>query len=257
MSGRILDGKVALITGAGGGIGRASALAFAEAGARLAVCDIDATRAEETAHLIQDKRGDAIAFGTDIRDGTSVDLLVVRTVEHFGRLDCAMNNAGIGSQAAVSLADCTDEHWDSVMAVNLRGLFICVRAEIRQMAKQGHGSIVNIASVGGLVGSAKAPAYVSSKHGAIGLTRAAALDHARDGIRINAVCPGYIEGTAMMASFIAKAPVERVEFLKTAQPMGRLGSTEEVAQAAIWLCSDLASFTTGAVLTVDGGFTAA
>lgn len=250
-----LKGKIALVTGAGSGIGRSSAIAFADAGAAVIVVDRHATEAEHTASLIVGRGAEAISLVCDISHAQQVDEMVAAVVSRYGRLDCAFNNAGIGSPEAVTVAECSDAHWDAVMAVNLRGVFFCMRAEVRQMRKQGFGAIVNTASIGGLVGNPRAPAYIASKHGVIGLTRAAALDHGREGIRINALCPGFTEGTGMMNQFLANAP-ERVAFLRDSQPMGRLGTADEIAQAAVWLCSDAASFVNGATMTVDGGFTA-
>lgn len=250
-----LKGKIALVTGAGSGIGRSSAIAFSAAGASVIAADRHEADVNETASIISDSGGIAFPLTCDISDTQQVDAMIAAVISRFGKLDCAFNNAGIGSPEAVTVADCSDAHWDSVMAVNLRGIFLCMRAEIRQMRQQGFGAIVNTASIGGLVGNPKAPAYIASKHGVIGLTKAAALDHAREGIRVNALCPGFTEGTGMMNQFIANAP-ERVAFLRDSQPMGRLGAAAEIAQAAVWLCSDAASFVTGAALTVDGGFTA-
>ena len=257
MKGFGLEGRSVLVTGAASGIGRAIALAFAAEGARLTLGDVNAAAGEAVAQTIRSGGGEAIGVGVDVRDDAQVRAMVAAAVGAWGRLDAAVNAAGIGSPAPGDVTACTDEHWAAVMAVNLTGVFHCLRAEVAQMLAQGGGgSVVNIASVGGITGSTRAPAYIASKHGVVGLTRATALDHGAQGVRINAVCPGYTGGTAMMDGYMAKRPDEAAK-LAAQQAMGRLAETREIADAVVWLCSDRASYVTGTVLPVDGGFTAA
>jgi NAD(P)-dependent dehydrogenase (short-subunit alcohol dehydrogenase family) len=244
------SGRVALVTGAGGGIGRATALAFARAGARVAVSDIDEQSGAETVARIADEGGEALFVRADVSRAADVEALVARTVDAWGRLDAAFNNAGING----FMKDEWDEEvFTRTLAINLTGVMLCMRREIRQMLAQGGGAIVNTASMNGLVGNAGQPAYVSSKHGVVGLTRQAALQHARSGIRVNAVCPGVID-TAMTAP-VAAAP-GGPELLASMTPMGRMGQPEEIASVVLWLCSEEASFVTGQPIAVDGGATA-
>jgi NAD(P)-dependent dehydrogenase (short-subunit alcohol dehydrogenase family) len=249
-----MEGKVALVTGGSSGIGRASALAFAREGAQLVVADVNIEGGEETVRLINNGTGAACFIKTDVSRATEVESLLDQTVDTFGRVDYAVNNAGIIGTLA-PLHETREDVWDQVIDTNLKGVWLCMKYEIRHMLKQGVGAIVNIASVGGLVGSAMgASAYFASKHGVIGLTRSAALEYAQRGIRINAVCPG-ITRTPMVASTRgAGAEVERQ--LTANYPMKRMGEPEEVAEAVVWLCSDAASFVTGHALVVDGGFLA-
>jgi NAD(P)-dependent dehydrogenase (short-subunit alcohol dehydrogenase family) len=236
----MLQGKVALVTGASTGIGKASALAFAREGATVVVSDINVDGGEETARLIGDSGGRAFFFEADVSKEGHVEALVSRTVEAYGRLDCAFNNAGIAGAIGISSHEYPDDIWEHVMAINLKGVWLCMKHEIPQMLKQGGGAIVNTASIWGLVGAPGASAYVASKHGVVGLTRAAALEYAPHGIRINAVNPGTIR-TPILAPFIAAIP--DFESLMTARhPIGRIGMPEEVAEAVTWLCSDAASF---------------
>ena len=243
------EGKAALITGAGSGIGRASALAFAREGAKVVVADIAVEGGEETVRLIQAAGGEACFVKADVAQASQVEVLVDKAVTAYGRLDYAHNNAGVlGSRA--STADCTEEEWDRIIAINLKGIWLCMRSEIPQMLEQGGGAIVNTASAAGLFGIRGYPAYAASKHGVAGLTKVAALDYVRAGIRVNAVCPGFIE-TPLVAGLAAggsqgDAPV----------PIGRLGKPEEVAAAVLWLCSDAASYVTGHMMVVDGAMTA-
>lgn len=249
----MLQGKVALVTGASTGIGKASSLAFAREGATVVVSDINVDGGEETARLIGDSGGKAFFFEADVSKEDHVEALVSRTVEAYGRLDCAFNNAGIAGAIGTSCHEYPDDSWERVMAVNLKGVWLCMKHEIPQMLKQGGGAIVNTASIWGLVGAPGASAYVASKHGVVGLTRAAALEYAPHGIRINAVNPGTIR-TPILAPFIAAIP--DFESLMTARhPIGRIGMPEEVAEAVTWLCSDAASFVIGQNLPVDGGYT--
>lgn len=245
-----LSGKVALVTGAGSGIGRATALAFARQGAKVVIADVAADAGEETAALARAENTDALFVRTDVSQRADVEALVQAAVDQYGRLDYAHNNAGIPGPQAL-LADYGEETWDQVIATNLKGIWLCMKYEIQQMLRQGGGAIVNTSSVAGLRGSQGVSAYVASKHGIIGLTRAAALEYARDGIRINAIAPGTIQ-TPMLDRFTGGDELTLEQFAKS-EPVGRLGSPDEVAQAVLWLCSDSASFVTGAILAVDGG----
>lgn len=248
-----MDGKVAIVTGASAGIGRAAALAFAREGAGVAVADVDVERGRQTAAEVTGLGVDALFVDTDVSDPEQVAGLVRATIERFGRLDYAFNNAGIeGAQAPT--ADCTIENWRRTIDVNLTGVFLCMREEIREMLTRGGGAIVNNSSVAGLVGFAGIPAYTASKHGIIGLTKTAALDYATSGIRVNAVCPGIIE-TDMITRF-THGNAEAAEQLLQTEPVGRLGAPTEIADAVVWLCSDRSSFVTGQALAVDGGFVA-
>jgi NAD(P)-dependent dehydrogenase (short-subunit alcohol dehydrogenase family) len=245
----MMDGKAALVTGGASGLGRASALAFARAGARVAVADVDESGGRETAGLVADE-GVGEFVRTDVTVPDEVEALVARVVETFGRLDCAVNNAGTtgpgGRTAEYSLDD-----WNRTLALNLTGVFLCMKYEIPPMVAQGGGAIVNMSSGAGLVGFAGLPAYVASKHGVVGLTRAAALEYVKDGVRVNAVCPGSTR-TPMLEGFMAGD--EQIERMMTASvPLGRLGRPEEIAEAVVWLCSDAASFVVGHAMAVDGG----
>lgn len=251
--GGTFEGKVALVTGAGGGIGRATALAFARGGARLVVSDLPGAGGDGTARLITDAGGAAVHVACDVTRPEEVEALVAAAADAFGRLDCAHNNAGVEG-AYGRTADCEEENFDRTCAVNLKGVFLCMRAEIAHMAGNGGGAVVNTASVAGVEGAKNLPAYVASKHGVMGLTRTAALEYASRGIRVNAVCPGPIR-TRMLEAIMRENP--RMEPAMTAAvPMRRLGAPEEIAEAVIWLCSDRASFVTGHGLVVDGGLTA-
>jgi NAD(P)-dependent dehydrogenase (short-subunit alcohol dehydrogenase family) len=250
-------GKVALVTGAGSGIGRASALAFAREGARVVVADVEPRGGEETVHLITQEGGEAGFVAVDVAQSADVQHMIAWTVERYGRLDCAHNNAGIlaSEVAATSLHEYPEDVWDRVVRVNLTCVWLCLKYEIAPMLRQGGGAIVNTASVAGLVGFRGGGDYVASKHGVVGLTKTAALDYARQGIRVNAVCPGPLRGTAMSDRVTAAIPGldERYEAFA---PVGRLGTPEEVADAVVWLCSNTASYVTGVALPVDGGWVA-
>jgi NAD(P)-dependent dehydrogenase (short-subunit alcohol dehydrogenase family) len=248
-----LEGKVALVTGAGAGIGRASALAFAAAGARAMVSDVVVDGGEGTVGQIQAAGGEATFVRADVSHKDEVEALVRETVETYGRLDCAHNNAGVEGDLAAT-ADCAEANWDRTIAINLKGVWLCMRSEIPQMLQQGGGAIVNTSSVAGLVGFPNLPAYVATKHGVVGLTRTAALEYAEQGIRVNAVCPGVIQ-TAMIDRIVDGDAEAEAQFTAL-EPVGRMGSPAEVAQAVVWLCSDAASFVTGVAMPVDGGFVA-
>jgi NAD(P)-dependent dehydrogenase (short-subunit alcohol dehydrogenase family) len=248
-----LEGKVALVTGASAGIGRESALAFASAGARVVVSDVVVDGGEETVGQIHAAGGEATFVRADVSQTAEVEALVGQTVKTYGRLDCAHNNAGIEGDMAPT-ADCAEANWDRTIAINLKGVWLCMRYEIPQMLQQGGGVIVNTASVAGLVGFANLPAYVASKHGIAGLTKTAALEYAEQGIRVNAVCPGVIH-TAMIDRIVGGDAEAEAQFTAL-EPVGRMGSPAEVAQAVVWLCSDAASFVTGVAMPVDGGFVA-
>ena len=244
----LLQDKVALVTGAASGIGRATALAMAREGASVVVSDINVEGGEETVTLIGDQSRAAFVHA-DVTNAASVDALVTRTVEIFGTLDCAVNNAGVLS-ARAPMHEIPDETYDYVMDVNVRGVWLCMKREIVQMLEQGSGAIVNTASCVGLVAVPGASEYVASKHAVVGLTRTAAVDYAADGIRVNCVCPGNIK-TDMTRSLWTDP--ERLKLMISRQPIGRLGESEEVAEAIVWLSSDAASFVTGHPMSVDGG----
>jgi len=243
--------KVAIVTGGSSGIGRAAAIAFAKKGAKVVVADwIENT---ETMDMLENIGGEAIFVKCDVSKKGDVKSLIEKTIKSFGRLDYAFNNAGIEGTSA-SVQDCSEENWDKTIGVNLKGIWLCMKYEIPEMLKQGKGVIINTASVAGLVGFQGLPAYVASKHGIIGLTKTAALECAKLGIRINAVCPGVIQ-TPMIDRLTGKTE-EAIEQFTELEPVGRFGQPEEIANAVIWLCSDEASFVTGVAIPVDGGFVA-
>lgn len=248
-----LDGTTALVTGAGAGIGRAAALALARAGAAVVVADIDAVHGIEVVGDIEHESGRALFVAVDVADDAQVEHAVLRAVGEFGGLDIAFNNAGIEGDPAPT-HECTPENWQRTIAVNLTGVWSCMRHEIPAMRRRGGGSIINCSSVAGLVGFASIPAYTASKHGVVGLTRAAALEYATEGIRVNAICPGVID-TEMVDRFsghdaTAKAAMTDLE------PVGRLGQPDEIADAVVWLASRQSSFVTGQAIAIDGGFVA-
>lgn len=249
-----LAGKSALVTGAASGIGRASAIALAREGAAVCVSDINADGAAETARLINDSGGQAIAQGCDVTDRSEVQAMVAATLSAFGQLNAAVNNAGISGHFHQRLHEADDETFERVINVNLRGVWRCMKAELPPMLAQGSGAIVNIASVAGLIGAPKAADYTASKHAVVGITKSAALDYAKSGIRVNAICPAYTD-TAMVHGAIAGNPV-MASIMTRAIPMGRLGRAEEIAEAVVWLCSDASSFVTGHSLVLDGGLVA-
>lgn len=245
--------KVALITGAASGIGRSTALAFAQEGAQVIVSDVAVAGGEETVQLIQDAGGAAHFVRADVANAEDVAALVAAAVARYGRLDIGINNAGIGSSWQ-RLADYALEDWHSVIAVNLTGVFLCMQQELKQMLQQGSGAIVNVASIAGLRGLANSSAYTASKHGVVGLTKAAALEYAAKNIRINAVCPVFTRTPLFEALFDINPTYE--DRFKQNIPMRRYGKPEEIAQAILWLCSDRAEFMTGHALPVDGGMMA-
>ncbi len=245
-----LEGKVALVTGAGSGIGRASALAFAGAGARVCVVDLDEAGGRDTASSITDSGGLARFVRADMTQSGEVEAVVDDAVSTLGGLDCAHNNAGI-SGAGGFVADYAENEWDRVISVNLKSVFLSMKYEIPRMVERGSGTIVNTSSAAGLVGFAGLPAYVASKHGVIGATRAAALEYVKSGVRINAVCPGSTR-TPMLERFMA-GDESMEKMMAAGQPIGRLARPEEIAAAVLWLSSDAASFVVGHALTVDGG----
>ena len=253
---RNLEGKSALVTGGASGIGRATALAFAREGARVAVADIMQDAAQRTVTEIEAIGGQALAIACDITDDDAVKAMIAATVDAFGGLDCAFNNAGIApyqvNAGGQKIADVAPEAWRRLIDVNLTGVWLCLRHEVAQMRAQGSGGvIINTASILGLIGSATSSAYVAAKHGVVGLTKVAAADHAEDNIRVNAVCPGYIE-TPMTEETMRR----RGGRIMARVPMARMGTAGEIAEAVVWLCSPKASFVTGVSWAVDGGYTA-
>jgi NAD(P)-dependent dehydrogenase (short-subunit alcohol dehydrogenase family) len=254
MAGRV-DGKVALVTGGASGIGRATALTFAREGAKLVIADMNAEGGQQTVHMITENCGEATFVQVDVSQAREVEAMISKAVETYGRLDCAHNNAGIGSRPRAPLHECTEGTWDRVLAINLKGVWLCMKHEIIQMLKQGSGTIVNTASIMGLVGSwSGTAAYNASKHGVVGLTKTAALEYATSGIRVNAVCPGYIQ-TPLIEEALTSNPALEAQIVAR-HPVGRMGKPEEIAEAVVWLCSDAASFVTGHTMTVDGGYVA-
>jgi NAD(P)-dependent dehydrogenase (short-subunit alcohol dehydrogenase family) len=245
--------KVVLVTGGAYGIGRAAAIGFSRKGAKVAIADLDADNGEETLRRIKVTGADAIFVKTDASLESDVRLLVNAAIETFGKIDCAFNNAGIHKQF-VSTVDFTAADWDEMINVNLKSVWLCMKYEIPHMLKQGKGAIVNTSSAAGLVGAPSNPAYPASKHGVVGLTKSTALEFAGKGIRVNCICPGPIR-TSMHESLVAASP-DIVKAMLNKVPMGRIGEPEEVAAAAIWLCSDEASYITGIALPVDGGIVA-
>jgi NAD(P)-dependent dehydrogenase (short-subunit alcohol dehydrogenase family) len=246
--------QVAFITGAGSGIGRATALAFAQAGAQVVVADIDETGGRQTVAKINESKGTEARFiACNVAKPEDVEAAVRQTVEQFGRLDIGINNAGIGG-AYARLADQTFDDWNRMLSVNLSGVFYCMKFEIRQMLAQGGGKIVNLSSIAGVRGMIKGGPYSATKHGVLGLTKTAALEYARQNIRVNAVCPVYTH-SAMVDELINRSP-EMEERMRRVIPIGRFGQPEEIAQAILWLCSDENAFCTGQALQMDGGLTA-
>ena len=246
-----LEGKVALVTGGSSGIGRNSALAFAREGAKVVVADVLPEGGDETVRMIKEAGGEGVFVKADVSKETEVEALIAKTIEVYGRLDYAHNNAGIQGEKG-TMTDCTEENWDRVMNINLKGIWLCMKYEIIYMVEHGGGAIVNTSSAVGLVGRPRYPAYVVSKHGVVGLTRVAALAYAKAGIRVNAVCPGPID-TAMGERVRTDYPGAGIA---ADVPLGRRGNPKEVAEVVVWLCSDAASYVTGVAMPVDGGWLA-
>lgn len=251
----MLEGKAALVTGGARGIGRATALLFAREGARVAVSDLAAEGAAETVALIERDGGRAAAIPGDVTKSADVERMVEGTVQAFGRIDCAFNNAGIAAYqvgaGGKNTAEWSEEGFDRMIAVNLKGVWLCMRAELQRMVPQGGGVIVNTASIAGLIGLPTSSGYVASKHGVVGLTKTAAIEYGARGVRVNAVCPGFIE-TDMTRETMARRGAE----LMKAVPFHRMGKAEEIAEIVCWLCSDRAAYVTGAAYNVDGGYIA-
>jgi NAD(P)-dependent dehydrogenase (short-subunit alcohol dehydrogenase family) len=248
-----LEGKIALVTGGTSGIGRETAVLFAKAGAKVVVAGRREREGQETIELVRAAGGDGLFVKADVSKASDVETLIQKAVEGFGRLDVAFNNAGIEGAWGPVVRQ-TEEDFDRTMNINLKGAWLCLKYEIRQLLKQGGGgAIVNMASITGLVGSAGAAAYSASKHGVIGLTKSAALENAKSGIRINAVCPAFTE--TPMADRTLRLPAVH-KYVLSCHPIGRLGRPAEIAEAVVWMCSDRASFMTGQSLVLDGGFLA-
>lgn len=250
---KLFEDKIALITGAASGIGRATARAFADEGARVIVLDVSTEAGHETVQLVEEDGGEAAFIKADVSQAEEVQAAIQTIIETYGRLDIGINNAGIAGPWT-RVADLSFDDWDQVLAINLNGVFYCMHYEIKQMLQQGAGVIVNTASVAGLRGLANASAYSASKHAVVGLTKAAALEYARQGIRVNAVCPVFTRTPLFEEMFELNPNYE--EKLKRNIPMRRYGTPENIADAIVWLCSDAASFVTGQAVPLDGGMTA-
>ena len=248
-----VKGKVVIVTGAASGIGRASAVSFASEGATVIVADSASEGGQGTVGMIKEAGGDALFVKTDVSKAAEVETLVNKAVQIYGHLDCAHNNAGIAGTMAAT-ADCTEENWDRIVSINLKGVWLCMKYELREMAKQGRGAIVNTSATAGLVGSRGSPAYAAASHGVVGLTKSAALEYDQAGIRVNAVCPG-VTRTPMIEEFIRSNPGIEAQMIARV-PSHRMGTPEEVAETVLWLCSDAASFVTGHTLVADGGLVA-
>ena len=248
----MFSGKVAFVTGAANGIGRAAALAFAREGANVALADLSEEGNRETARLVEKVGGRALAVRCDVSRAEDVRTALERTAETFGRLDFAFNNAGV-EQPVTPVADIAEEEWDRILDIDLRGVFLCMKHEIPLMLRQGGGAIVNTSSGAGVKGIAGQAAYCAAKFGIVGLTKAAALDCAKSGIRVNAICPGYVD-TPMMQRFTGGTSEGRQKVAQE-EPVGRPATPEEIAGAVIWLCSDAAAFVVGHAMVIDGGQT--
>ena len=248
-----LQGKIALVTGGGSGIGRATSLRLAREGAKIMIADYVPDSAERTVKMIKDAGGEASCLAADVSVTKQVEAMIAKTVETYGRIDCAFNNAGIEGKMG-STVDCSEENFDRTIAINLKAVWLCMKYEIPQMLKQGGGSIVNTASIAGLVGFEGLPAYNASKHGVIGLTRTAALEYATKNIRVNCVCPGVIR-TPMVERLLDSGGMNETE-MQAGEPVGRFGKPEEIGEGVLWLLSDAASFVTGHPLVIDGAWVA-
>lgn len=248
---RRLENKVALITGASSGIGRATAVAFAKAGAKVVLASRSEASTQQTLRMVEEYGGKGIFVKTDVTIAKDVENLVQKTLETYGRLDCAFNNAGVGGTPG-PLFQLAEEEFDQIVDTNLKGVWLCLKYQIPVMLANGGGSIVNMSSVGGLLGAAGTAAYTASKHGVVGLTRVAAIEYARANVRVNAVCPSVIDHTVMV-DYVKEAHPEVYNYLLGTHPIGRIGQPKEVANAVTWLCSDEASFITGVAFPVDGG----
>jgi NAD(P)-dependent dehydrogenase (short-subunit alcohol dehydrogenase family) len=246
-----MKGKVALVTGGSSGIGRATCVRFAKEGATVVLAARRVAEGEQTAQLVREAGGEALFVRTDVAQPADVQALVAACLARYGRLDYACNNAGIEGPIT-PLVDYSEAQWDAVMAVNLKGAWLCMKAELPAMRAQGGGAIVNVASVAGLIGFPGLGPYVATKHAMIGLTKTAAMEHAKDHIRVNVVCPGVID-TEMADRFTGGPQAEAEQFLLSLKPMRRRGTPAEVAEAIVWLCSDAASYVTGHSMVVDGG----
>jgi NAD(P)-dependent dehydrogenase (short-subunit alcohol dehydrogenase family) len=245
-------GKVAFVTGAASGIGRATAVAFASAGATVVVADVSEEGNQETAQVIEDQRGRVLAVRCDVTNGQDIKAALDRSLDAFGRLDIAFNNAGV-EQPVGPAAEVSEQEWDRIVDINLRGVFLCMKHEIPLLLQQGGGAIVNTSSGAGVTAVKGQAAYTAAKHGVVGLTKAAALDYAQANVRINAVCPGIID-TAMMQRFTGDSAEGRQRVIGQ-EPVGRMGTPEEISGAVLWLCSDAAAFVVGHALVMDGGQT--
>jgi NAD(P)-dependent dehydrogenase (short-subunit alcohol dehydrogenase family) len=249
----LLQGKVALVTGGGSGIGRATSIRLAQEGAKVMIADYVPEGAEKTVKMIKDSGGQASCIAADVSVTKQVEMIIDKTVQTYGRIDCAHNNAGIEGKFA-DTTQCTEDNWDRVIAIDLKAVWLCMKYEIPQMLKQGGGAIVNTASIAGLLGFTGAAAYVAAKHGVVGLTRTAALEYAQKNIRVNCVCPGVIR-TPMVERALDGGGLTEGDVIM-AEPIGRMGKPEEIAAGVLWLLSDASSFVTGHPLTIDGGWVA-
>jgi NAD(P)-dependent dehydrogenase (short-subunit alcohol dehydrogenase family) len=249
----LLQGKVALVTGGGSGIGRATSVLLAQQGAKIMIADYVPEGAEKTVKMIKEAGGEASCIAADVSITKQVEMIINKTVETYGRIDCAHNNAGIEGKFSDTI-QCTEENWDRVIAIDLKAVWLCMKYEIPQMLKQGGGAIVNTASIAGLLGFNGIPAYVAAKHGVVGLTRTAALEYAQKNIRVNCVCPGVIR-TPMVERALDSGGLTEGDVIM-AEPIGRMGKPEEIAAGVLWLLSDASSFVTGHPLTIDGGWIA-
>ena len=249
----IVDGKVALVTGAGSGIGRSTALIFAREGAKVVASDVNVEGGEATVSMIVEAGGEARFVHADVSKASHVEALIKATVDTYGRLDLAHNNAGVEG-LRVPIIDFPEDEWDRVIGVDLKGVWLCMKHEIAQMLEQGGGAIVNTSSIAGIMGMRGGAAYASAKHGVVGLTKTAALEYATSGIRVNAVCPGAVR-TPMSERLMEREPGREAWYMSI-QPVGRFGVPDEIAEAVVWLCSDAASFVTGLAMPVDGGVAA-